>query len=245
LHKSDLEGVLRTLSVALFLTTVSPLGVHAFDVPPPGKQGKDRVSLDSSFDTARGGSSLDLNATFALFGTLEESGLRSRLTLSGSWYDILLDPALGMSASGRALEGDALIGYGVVVPRISMIGLVGPAVVWSEDAGVNRERRGLKSVFSLFARPTDETMAYTQVIYSTLSQAYQAQAKVGMKIPLGLYLGPEAKFSGQTGGNQTRVGAHASGINIGPLVLSLSGGILRDQQLGRGQYFSVNVYTSF
>lgn len=214
-------------------------------MPPPGSSGKDRIALDSTFDTGKGGSSLDFNATFALFGTMEESGLRGRLSVSGSWYQFLNDPVLGTSASGRALEGDVFLGYGVVIPRVSMIVLVGPAVVWSVDDGVSRERRGLKTVFSLYARPTDETMAYTQVIYSTISEAYQAQAKVGLKIPLGMYLGPEVKFSGQTGSYQTRVGAHASGITLGPVVVSLSGGVLRDEQLGRGQYFSVNLYTSF
>src|SRR5436190_15679987 len=101
---------LRTTAVVLCVS-LTPSAAPAFDVPAPGNQGKDRISLDSTFDVGRGGSSLDLNATFALFGILEESGLRGRLTVSGSWYQFLLDPTLATLGSGRSLEGDVLAGY--------------------------------------------------------------------------------------------------------------------------------------
>jgi len=203
------------------------------------------VTFDSTLDVGHGGTSLDFNTTFALFGTMGESGLRARLTASGSWYSFLVDPVLATSGSGHALEGDFLLGYGLVIPRVSMMALVGPAIVKSVDVGVSRERNGVKTVFSLYARPTDDTMAYGQGIFSSINDSYQIQGKVGIKIPLGMYLGPEIKVAGQKGDTQKRFGIHLSGIHIGPLVVSLSGGEMNDQQLGSGQYVSVNVYASF
>jgi hypothetical protein len=88
-------------------------------------------------------------------------------------------------------------------------------------------------------------MAYSQAIYSTINDTYQIQAKVGSKIPGDIYLGPEVKFSGNSGNSQTRLGVHLSGLNIASVNVSLSAGEIKDRQLGWGQYFSMSFYKSF
>jgi hypothetical protein len=235
----------RLVCIAALLAAASPDVARAIDVTPPGSQGKDRIALDSTFDTGKGSTSIDFNATFALVGTVEQSGPRARLTVAGSRYNFLTDPELGTSDTGRAGEVAALIGYGVVLPRISVIGVVGASMVKGEDAGVTSEHHGAKAVFSFYATPTDQTMAYGQATYSTIGGAYQLQGKFGVKIPGNIYLGPEAKYSGRTGNSQTRFGIHLSGLQIGTVYVGLSGGQLKDQLLGPGQYVSVNFYTSF
>ena len=47
------------------------------------------------------------------------------------------------------------------------------------------------------AKPTDWTIASASVSYSTVENNLQVQAKTGVKILEGVYVGPEAKFQWQ------------------------------------------------
>jgi hypothetical protein len=217
----------------------------ALDVPAPGTAGNERVIFDTSADTGLGGSSLDFNTTFAPFGGAGTSGFRARLTGSFSWYEFVSDPTAQTRASGRAQEGDVLVGYGLAAPRVSVIALVGAAFVHGVDAGISSDRNGLKAVVSMFARPTADTMAYVSLNYVTLNDFFQLQGKVGARIPFGVYVGPEIKFSGPGEVTQVRAGAHISGAAIGPAYVSVSAGQLHDNQLGNGQYVSLNLYAGF
>jgi hypothetical protein len=94
-------------------------------------------------------------------------------------------------------------------------------------------------------------MTYNSFSYSSIGEFSQFQSKVGMKVPAELYVGPEANLSWRNqmpaANNiaQLRLGAHVSGWKVGPVFFSLSGGWAHDQQLGSGQYISLNLYTSF
>jgi hypothetical protein len=215
----------------------------ALDIPPPGSGTAARAIIDSTFDTGHGGRSLDFNLTFAPFGLINESGFRVRLTASAAWYEFLVGEQ-GIER-GRSLERDLLVGYGVNLPNLSIIGLVGPILVHGVDAGVETFRTATKSVVSFYASPTAQSMAYGSATFTTINHSYQLQAKVGWKIAGRFFLGPETQFSGNTGNTQKRFGAHMSGLDFGGLFISLSAGGLHDDQLGSGSYFSVNALKEF
>ena len=246
LHDAGLAPVLASCAgalVAVAIVSVEP--AYALDVPPPGTAGDQHVIFDSTFDTNFFARSQDVNLTLAPFGSAGETGFRFRLTGSESWYRFISDPELGTMARGHSLEENLLVGYGIVIPRVSMIALIGPALVQSNDNGVKTKRDGAKAVFSIYARPSDDTMAYGNFFYSTISNAYQAQMKMGVKVPGNFFFGPELQYQGRDHNDQQRLGAHASGIDLGPAQLSLSGGWAHDRQMGSGYYASVNVYASF
>ncbi len=218
---------------------------YAIDAPPPNGPASEHVIADSTYDTTPFARSLDVNGTFAPFGSIYENGLRLRMTGSWSWYKFIVNDNPRTLGSGRGVEGDLLAGYGIVWPRVNLIGLIGPAFTESVDEGVRTTRSGVKSVVSFYARPTNQTMAYGQAFYSTISRSYQIQAKVGLKMPGNLYLGPEVKIAGSSGNAQQRVGAHLTALPIGPVLISLSGGLAVDREMGPSHYFSVNLYSSF
>jgi opacity protein-like surface antigen len=239
---------IRVVLGATIVALCSEAG-YAEDVPPPTPaptkaEKVEHVIIDSTADTGHGGKSFDFNATFAPFGSIYETGFRIRLTPSYSWYQYKLDDT-GTLGSGYSVESDILPGIGVATPRASFIVLVGPAFVQSYDSGRTKSQQALKTVASVYATPTDRTMFYGSFNYITLGSGYQMQLKTGLKVPLGFYLGPEIKLSGSNGNMQTRLGAHLSALKVGNVFFSFTGGFLHDDQLGPGQFVSVNLYTTF
>jgi hypothetical protein len=195
-------------------------------------------------DVGHGSRSADFNATIAPFGSIYETGFRIRLTPSYSGYQFRT-PGLSTLSSGYSVEGDILPGIGIATERASYIALVGPAVVQSHDTGRTKSQEAIKAVASVYATPTDQTMFYGSVNYLTLANAYQVQLKTGIKWPATFYIGPEVKFSGSHGNSQIRYGAHISGIKIGNVSVSITGGFVHDDQLGAGQFVSMNLYRTF
>jgi hypothetical protein len=222
-------------------------GAHAEDVPPPGISGNPLVALDSTIDVnSFGARSVDVNALVPVGGHLDESGFRARFTGSSSLYRFVASEDPRMIAGGRSLEANLMAGYGLVLPRLSVLVAAGPALVEShDDPGIHRTRRGWKGNLSAYARPTDQTMGYGRVTYSSIGEALELQLKAGVKLLDIGYLGPETKYTTRIGNSEFRFGPHLSGINIGPLALSFSAGWLHDQQLGAGRYFSTSFYLAF
>jgi hypothetical protein len=214
------------------------------DVPPPGPANDEHVIIDSTLDVWRGGISYDFNSTFAPFGSIYETGFRFRLTPNYSWFQFKIPDTPG-TASGQSVGLDIMPGIGIVVPKVSFIALVGPVFAESFDSGRTKTQRGLKTTASMYATPTDLTMFYGSGFYTTIGDGFQVQLKTGVKVPAGFYLGPEFKISGSNGNTQLRYGAHLSSLKVGQTFFSFTAGYLRDEQLGRGEFVSMNVYTSF
>jgi hypothetical protein len=207
------------------------------------------------------------DGTFAPFSGIYESGLRLRASGDANWYRFITNENPRTVGTGRYLEGDFLIGYGLWVPRFNVTGLVGPAFAQTNNLGAITDRWGVKASIEMNARPTDWTIASGSVSYSTVTNSLQVQAKAGVKILEGVYVGPEAKFQWQqllpvqvsffTGPVVTttsvspetniaylHLGAFAA-ANVGPVVVGLSGGWAQDRQLGSGYYGSASLYVPF
>ena len=225
---------------------------YAFDVPPPGRLGEDRVTVDASLETMsfRTGS-LDVNVTLAPLGSIYASGLRVRLGAGRSWYDFLANDAEGRIARGFGFEGNLLVGYSITTTRLNLVGLIGVASSETTDQGLNRADHGAKAVMSVFARPTDRTMAYASFSHSTIRTTSQMQVKFGTTMANGLQVGPEANlvwrhnYPWNASTSSWRVGVHLSSMRLGPGYFGVSGGWLRDRDLGDGHYIGTSIYGSF
>ena len=143
------------------------------------------------------------------------------------------------------------------LPRFSLTGLVGPTFGDIVNQGVSTDKWGAKAVIEMYARPTDWTMGSSAISYSTVTNQLQLQAKAGLKIYGDVYFGPEAKFVWQhifpwqsnffTPSNIStlHLGAHVSALNIGPVLIGVSGGWAHDRQLGSGYYGGASLYLPF
>jgi Cellulose biosynthesis protein BcsS len=207
------------------------------------------------------------DGTFAPFGGIYESGVRFRVMGDASWYRFITSENPRTLGTGRYLEGDFLIGYGLWLTGFNVTGLVGPAFAQIDNLGAITDRWGVKASIEMNAKPTDWMIASGSVTYSTVTNNLQVQAKAGFKISEGVYVGPESKFqwqqilpvqisfftpsfttatpvSPQTNIAYMHLGAF-SALNIGPVVVGLSGGWAQDRQLGSGYYGSASLYVPF
>jgi hypothetical protein len=244
-------------------TTVSqPAFATKSPISPPHVAVTGYVDADSL-----GNRNVYADGTYAPFSGIYESGLRFRATGDASWYRFITNENPRTLGTGRYLEGDFLIGYGLWAPGFNVTGLVGPAFAQIDNLGVNTDRWGVKGSIEMSAKPTDWSMLSAAASYSTVTNNLQVQGKAGFKIFEGVYAGPEAKFQWQkilpvqinfftpavttatpispdTNIAYMHLGAF-SAFNIGPAAIGISGGWAQDRQLGSGYYGSASLYLPF
>lgn len=253
-HASPHRGAApRACGLALAAVLLShPDAGRAIDVPPPGGASESRLALDMSLDMSslRSGS-LDANATLAPFGSIYDSGLRLRLSMGTSWYEYLAGDSPRILGNGRGREVNLLVGYGLALQRVSLIGAIGVSMSESVDQGRTQSAHGARAVLSIYARPGDRSMAYASLTHSTIQSTTQLQAKVGAKVPGNYFVGPEINVTWRggdpwnTSATVARIGAHVSSVRVGNWYLSVSGGRLRDRDLGYGNYLGLGLYGGF
>jgi Cellulose biosynthesis protein BcsS len=230
----------------------------AQDLPPPETPSPrvgfpiQQFAIDgSAVATSLGGRSVDFNATFAPFGDINDTGFRARLSGNASWYRFVTGDNPTTIGSGHSLEGGVLAGYQWSLPRISFIGLIGPTFTENYGSGVKSGQWGAKTVLSAYALPSDGTMAFGSISYSTVANFLQVQAKAGMRFVGNFYVGPETIFSwrnvvpGINNVAELRLGGHISAVSFGPVQMSVSGGWAHQQSLGSGYYGGVNFYLTY
>jgi hypothetical protein len=207
------------------------------------------------------------DGTVAPFGGIYESGIRFRVTGDASWYRFLTSDNPRALGTGNYLEGDFLVGYAFWLSQFNITGLVGPAFAQIDNLGVITERWGVTASIDINVRPTDWMNASASVKYASVSNNLQVQAKAGLKVLDGVYVGPEAKFqwqqilpvqldffthsfitatavSPETNISYMHLGAFTA-VNVGPVVVGFSGGWAHDHQLGSGYYGSASLYVPF
>lgn len=254
--KSPLQSIRSIKRLVAF--ALLPSAAFAQDLPPPQTAETpephplvQQFAFDGSIvATSLGGRSLDLNVTFAPFD-VNNSGFRVRLSGNASSYRFPTGDNANTIASGHSVEGGVLAGYQWSLPRISFIALIGPTLVDSNDNGVQRENWAVKTVLSAYALPSDQTMAFGSVSYSSLSNTLQLQAKLGTRLVGDFYLGPEGIFSwrqvvpGINNIAEMRLGGHFSAVSFGPVQMGVSAGWAHQQNLGSGYYGSMNFYLTY
>jgi hypothetical protein len=129
--------------------------------------------------------------------------------------------------------------------------LLGPTFTESDNDGALEPGNGAKIVLSTYALPSDETMVFASISYSTVWNFVQFQTKAGMKLIGNFYIGPEAVFSRRNvipeinNVAQMRLGAQFSAVSFGPFQIGVSGGWAHQPDFGSGYYGSVNFYLTY
>lgn len=208
------------------------------------------VSLDASTTVTSDKTVFaNVGGTMAVTGTLRDSGVRVKVEAMAGTYEYR--NAAGTKVQGDQMEGAALVGHEWIWREAKLAGYVGLAVrstnlsIADPANPVVGTSYGVKVAFDYYARPTEKTMVSANGSYTTNDSAYFTRFKAGYRIGQGLYLGPEVAFLGNDFYNQWRVGAHLTGLQLGPVQASLSAGYQYDREQKGGAYGSVDVRAQF
>lgn len=208
------------------------------------------VSLDASTTvTSNNTVFANVGGTTAINGTLRDSGVRVKVEAMAGTYEYRNSG--GTKVQGDQIDGAALIGHEWIWREAKLAGYVGLAVrntalsIADPANPVVGSTYGVKVAFDYYARPTEKTMVSANGSYTTNDGAYFTRFKAGYRIGEGLYLGPEVAFLGNDFYNQWRVGAHVTGLQLGPIQASISAGYQYDREQKGGAYGSVDVRAQF
>jgi Cellulose biosynthesis protein BcsS len=189
-------------------------------------------------------------ATFALGGTLQQSGLRLRLEGLGGTYGFEQAPT-NVTSTGKQYEGGALIGYQQVWNWGSLGTYVGANVrentVPSNDPANTAlgTRAGFKAAVDAYLLPAPATMVSVYGSYSTAYDAYYARFRAGYSLFGFGYFGPEVAVLGDDYYNQTRLGAHLTAMQLGAVQVGVSGGYVWERAYKDGYYGTLELRTGF
>lgn len=199
------------------------------------------LTLETTADVASHGSLyIDSTITFAPLTSIYETGFRLRFTTSFNQYE-LTDPK--RTATNKSAE--ALMGYVFAFDKASVMFGAGAVVTNKDESGdinsPSTTKAGGKVLVSAYARPSDATMLFGQLSYSSTTQFRLAQGKFGLQVVPNIYAGPEVSISGGPEFTQGRLGAHLTGFSLGKINGGISAGVLRDSNNGSGFYSSLTL----
>jgi Cellulose biosynthesis protein BcsS len=189
-------------------------------------------------------------ATFALGGTLQQSGLRLRLEGLGGTYGFEQAPS-NATTTGKQYEGGALVGYQQIWNWGSLGAYIGANVRENTVPSVDNTnsslgtRVGFKSAVDAYLLPAPATMISVYGSYSTAYDAYYARFRAGYALFGFGYLGPEVAVLGDDYYNQTRIGAHLSAMQFGAMQVGVSGGYAWERAYKDGYYGALELRTGF
>lgn len=234
------------------LQTAQAVTLPAEERPAP-KATHNAWTFDSTLEAnSLRGSSLDLNVTLAPFGSIYENGLRMRASIGGVGYRYAADAESDVLAKGTGRDFGLFAGYGLVIPRATIVGLIGRVWGDSRDSGSESSFHGYKGVVTVFARPDEHNMVYGLFTRSTMQRgSNQVIGKWGYRTGAGPYFGPELNLTWRSASSlQSRpvvfkAGAHLSALPVGPGFLSVGIGRYAERAAGIGTYLSVNIYSVF
>jgi hypothetical protein len=243
-------AALLTAGLTLALAGPAP-AADWYTGAPASKAAEDWiVSLDASTTVTTNSSVFaNVGGTAAIAGSLKESGIRAKVEALAGTYEYRT--SAGAKVQGDQVEGAALLGYEWIWREAKLAGYVGLAVrntslsIADPANPVVGTTYGLKSAVDFYARPTEKTMVSAYGSFTTNDRAYFTRFKAGYRIADGLYLGPEVSFLGNSFYNQWRVGAHLTGLQLGPIQASLSAGYQYDREQKAGAYGAVDLRAQF
>jgi hypothetical protein len=200
------------------------------------------ASLDLSFSAANGSLSGALVGTVAPFGGLETTGFRMRMigVLGGYKYNA---SAVGVgTVTGNQVGGSLLGGYEWVVNK-TKIGVYGGVDFinnrldkFDPNNDTGGGAVGFRAGLDFYSNPTSSTMAAGTLTFTTANMGYYVRMRGGIAAYEQMFVGPEMLVIGDSFFTQWRVGAHLSGIQLGPVQFGVSAGYANDSSRGNGAY---------
>jgi hypothetical protein len=108
-------------------------------------------------------------------------------------------------------------------------------------------KTGFKVQADLWVNPTPRTLIFMLGSFSTAFNTYYAVGRFGYEFIGGseVYFGPEVGGLGNDRTDQFRVGAHLTGLRLGPGKVTVSSGWMRERDEGSGWYAAGNIDFSF
>ncbi len=190
-------------------------------------------------------------AMFAPYKTLDDSGFRAYFSAGSGVYNYNSDE--GQNIRGTKTSVELLFGYGFETETSSINLLVGPNVqidklsTFDPNNPVQGAQLGAMGRADWWINPVPKILYSGEAEYSTAFNTYWVKTQYGYDVTNGkqVFVGPEAVFLGDARYNQWRVGAHVTAVHFGKLDVELSGGYLRDSDLGSGAYGMVEFNMKF
>jgi hypothetical protein len=208
------------------------------------------VAVDTSASVTSNSSAFgSVTATAAVNGDLARDGVRVRVEGVAGTYSY--PGTSGATVRGFQEEGSALAGYELVWKDAALAGFVGLNVrnnslsIIDPNNPVVGTSVGVKGELAFYATPTDNTFVSAIGSYSSNFNAYYSRFRFGILAADGVYVGPEALFLGDDFFRQYRIGAHVTGLKLGPISVSASAGYVSDRVQGSGYYTSLEARTLF
>lgn len=233
---------LRASFVATALACAPASEAEAADAAPL------RTVVFSSVDAGRSGF-LTLGAKRTLVGSLDESGPVALASVgAGGSPEQMGWPRLAGGAFRPAVQGSALIGYQWNLGRTFLSLFAGPEVDhdrFTSGRGVAEEgtRIGARMHGEIWMHPTDDTLVTGTAIAGSARGHLWARASAGYKVWRDVFLGPEATLYRTQDYREWRVGAHATGLQLGRFTFQLSTGWrVEDTSRRGGAYGALSVH---
>ena len=219
---------------------------------PRPKPKADEIVVDASASitiTSTQSKFVDASVTVPVGPQAGLDGLRVKVEALAGQYDYKAASGRTTTASRTQLSG--LVGYEWTWTNARFALFAGPTLGNTSLAPTDPARRdtgvsiGAKLVAQAWWQPTQKTMTSAYASYSTLSDAYYLQARAGYAVFGNVYAGPEVVLLGDDASSQWRAGAHLTGMRLGPVQVSVSGGYLREQNGKAGTYATVDMRGAF
>jgi hypothetical protein len=166
-------------------------------------------------------------------------GLRGRYRYDGGDNELF---------KANFVAADALVGWATVFSKGAFTFSVGAnhqnhrVRPFDPDNPVQGSKTGFKAQADLWVHPTPETLLFAIGSFSTAFDTYYALGRLGYDFTGSrVFFGPEVGGLGNDRTDQFRVGAHLTGIKLGPAKLTVSGGWFHERGEGDGGYATANL----
>jgi hypothetical protein len=229
---------LATIAASMTLSPAADKAVPIYKAPVPAtiEYGNIYFGVDATSHKSLAGYAGVLYAPFGM----HQSGIRlSAFGLLGR-YEYHSDPD---TITGRFGSVDALVGWSHVTNNGAYTLSVGANFqdhrLRPDDPNnpVRGSEFGFKVQGDFWVNPTPATLLVGLASYSTAFDTYYALGRAGYDFTRqGIYFGPEVGALGNDRTDQVRVGAHLSGIKLGPGKLTISSGWMHERNEGDGWY---------
>lgn len=191
-------------------------------------------------------------AAYALNGDIFSNGFLVRVSGSVGGYNYDTVSVIGGNVEVAMHTADVLLGYQHIEESFKISGYAGfnlqnreytPLDPNTTTAG---ERTGVKAQFDLRTTPQSPIFFNLLGNYSTATESYYVRGRTGAKVG-GLTVGPEAISLGNESNESYRVGAFVSGVDLGEVSVTVSGGYsyANDGFSQDSPYFSVSMSNHF
>jgi hypothetical protein len=181
-----------------------------------------------------------LGAKRTVLGTLDESGPVALASVgAGGSPEQMGIQRLGDAAFRPVVQASALVGYQWALGRTFLSLFAGPELDrdrFPHRDGLTREasRIGARLHGEIWMHPTDDTLVTGTAIGGSARGHLWARASGGYKVWRDVFIGPEATLYRTDSYREWRLGAHATGLQLGHFTLRLSTGWRVDDASRRG-----------